>query len=93
MRFTSHRSRITVRPDFIFPKARLAVFVDGCFWHGCPKHSNPVKWVKKSSMTEGNLSRKAAKAQRSGKKFWRDKMAGNIARDRFVNRNCGRRGG
>jgi len=28
------------RPDFIFPKARLAVFVDGCFWHGCPRHSN-----------------------------------------------------
>src|SRR4051794_20953729 len=27
------------RPDFIFPKLRLAVFVDGCFWHGCPKHS------------------------------------------------------
>ena len=25
------------RPDFIFRPARLAVFVDGCFWHGCPK--------------------------------------------------------
>lgn len=29
------------KPDFIFPKFRLAVFVDGCFWHGCPKHSQP----------------------------------------------------
>jgi DNA mismatch endonuclease (patch repair protein) len=28
------------RPDFIFRQARLAVFVDGCFWHGCPKHCN-----------------------------------------------------
>jgi DNA mismatch endonuclease (patch repair protein) len=28
------------RPDFVFVKARVAVFVDGCFWHGCPKHSN-----------------------------------------------------
>ncbi|MGE5362150.1 MAG: very short patch repair endonuclease [Bacteroidales bacterium] len=26
------------RPDFIFRKERLAVFVDGCFWHGCPRH-------------------------------------------------------
>jgi DNA mismatch endonuclease (patch repair protein) len=26
------------RPDFVFPAARLAVFVDGCFWHGCPRH-------------------------------------------------------
>jgi DNA mismatch endonuclease (patch repair protein) len=25
-------------PDFVFPRARLAIFVDGCFWHGCPKH-------------------------------------------------------
>jgi DNA mismatch endonuclease, patch repair protein len=30
------------RPDFVFPKSRLAVFVDGCFWHCCPIHSvNP----------------------------------------------------
>lgn len=26
------------KPDFIFPKSKLAIFVDGCFWHGCPKH-------------------------------------------------------
>jgi DNA mismatch endonuclease (patch repair protein) len=26
------------RPDFVFPKLRLAVFVDGCFWHACPRH-------------------------------------------------------
>ena len=25
-------------PDFAFPSVKLAVFVDGCFWHGCPKH-------------------------------------------------------
>jgi DNA mismatch endonuclease, patch repair protein len=24
-------------PDIIFTKAKLAIFVDGCFWHGCPK--------------------------------------------------------
>ena len=28
------------KPDFVFPKLKLAVFVDGCFWHRCPKHSN-----------------------------------------------------
>ena len=28
---------ITGKPDFAFPRARLAVFVDGCFWHGCPR--------------------------------------------------------
>jgi DNA mismatch endonuclease (patch repair protein) len=28
------------RPDFIFPKLRVAIFVDGCFWHGCPRHGS-----------------------------------------------------
>lgn len=37
---TSHLTTrvFSVRPDFVFPKLRLAVFVDGCFWHGCPLH-------------------------------------------------------
>src|SRR5438128_3213667 len=40
------------RPDFVFRKARLALFVDGCFWHSCPKHatkpkSNAAFWQKK----------------------------------------------
>lgn len=40
------------KPDFIFPKNRVAVFVDGCFWHGCPRHgtqpkTNAVFWKKK----------------------------------------------
>ena len=26
------------RPDFVFPIVRVAVFVVGCFWHGCPRH-------------------------------------------------------
>ena len=30
-----HENDIIGRPDFWFPGARLAIFVDGCFWHGC----------------------------------------------------------
>ena len=33
----------SVRPDFVFPAHRLAVFVDGCFWHGCPLHATQPK--------------------------------------------------
>lgn len=29
---------LRVRPDIVFPRRRLCVFVDGCFWHGCPLH-------------------------------------------------------
>ena len=40
------------RPDFLFRQNRLALFVDGCFWHGCPKHckipaGNRAFWKKK----------------------------------------------
>jgi DNA mismatch endonuclease (patch repair protein) len=31
------------KPDFAFPKKRIAVFVDGCFWHGCPRCYKPPK--------------------------------------------------
>lgn len=39
-------------PDFAFPNRKLAVFVDGCFWHGCAKHATfPATrrafWLKK----------------------------------------------
>ncbi len=40
------------KPDFVFPALRIALFVDGCFWHGCPKHysaptTNVEFWNKK----------------------------------------------
>lgn len=30
---------LRTKPDIVFRKARVAVFVDGCFWHSCPEHS------------------------------------------------------
>ncbi|NNM48176.1 DNA mismatch endonuclease Vsr [Knoellia koreensis] len=32
-------------PDFVLPSRRLAVFVDGCFWHGCPEHGRRTPWT------------------------------------------------
>lgn len=45
-------SKLPGRPDFVFRAAKLAVFVDGCFWHGCRKHgrnpsSNREYWLPK----------------------------------------------
>lgn len=34
--WTLHPSEILGKPDFYFPKKKVAVFIDGCFWHGCP---------------------------------------------------------
>jgi DNA mismatch endonuclease (patch repair protein) len=54
------RYRVDARPvsglrrkaDLVFRSARVAVFVDGCFWHGCPRHmawpkANAVWWREK----------------------------------------------
>jgi DNA mismatch endonuclease (patch repair protein) len=32
-----------VRPDIVFTRAKVAIFVDGCFWHGCPTHGRQPK--------------------------------------------------
>ena len=45
-------ARVFGRPDFVFCVERVAVFVDGCFWHGCPRHAtkpgnNAVFWRRK----------------------------------------------
>jgi DNA mismatch endonuclease (patch repair protein) len=45
------RFRVGVRPipdlrraaDIVFTRSRVAVFVDGCYWHGCPDHHRPAK--------------------------------------------------
>lgn len=40
------------RADLVFPRQKVAVFIDGCFWHGCPEHhtvarSNATFWAEK----------------------------------------------
>ncbi len=35
--------RRPIRPDVVFTRRRVAVFVDGCFWHGCPEHGRAPK--------------------------------------------------
>jgi DNA mismatch endonuclease (patch repair protein) len=61
------RYRVSVRPikelrrtaDLVFTRAKVAVFLDGCFWHGCPQHhtvaaANAKFWADK---VEGNRVR------------------------------------
>lgn len=48
-----------IRPDIVFTRAKIAVFVDGCFWHGCPDHGtkptrNADYWTAK---LERNIER------------------------------------
>jgi DNA mismatch endonuclease (patch repair protein) len=70
------RPTFRVKPDFVFRQVRLALFVDGCFWHGCPKHAtkpvnNRAFWRRKP---EGNKKRDALVTRtlrRAGRVKWR----------------------
>ena len=68
-----HRRAATVKPDFVFPRLKLAVFVDGCFWHCCPKHAtkpanNAAFWRKKLAANKARDRRVTRTLRRLG---WR----------------------
>lgn len=51
-RFRTHAQDLPGRPDIANRRAKVAVFVDGCFWHGCPRHFKAPKtrrefWIEK----------------------------------------------
>ncbi|HET6398914.1 MAG TPA: very short patch repair endonuclease [Candidatus Thermoplasmatota archaeon] len=59
-RFRLHVKDLPGRPDIANKSARVAIFVDGCFWHGCPRHFKAPAtrcgfWVEK---TERNKRRR-----------------------------------
>lgn len=50
--FSYQPKKIIGKPDFFNKKSKVAIFVNGCFWHGCPKHfkmpkSNISYWKEK----------------------------------------------
>lgn len=60
------------RADIVFPRDRIAVFVDGCFWHGCPHHGT---WPKKNAdwwkaKIEGNRARDRDTDERLSSAGW-----------------------
>jgi len=68
-----HRRVAGSVPDFAFPHLRLVIFVDGCFWHGCPLHShapssNTGYWIPKLA---GNRARDRDATSRLRRAGWR----------------------
>ena len=52
---------LRARPDISIKKYKLAIYIDGCFWHACPIHAS---WPKSNS------------------EWWKEKIEGNVLRDR-----------
>ena len=73
LRFRLHRKDIPGSPDIVFVKQKIAVFVDGCFWHGCPSHgvqpqTNGKFWQRKIG---ANRTRDVRASLELGKLGWR----------------------
>ncbi|WP_411091629.1 very short patch repair endonuclease [Streptomyces sp. 049-1] len=74
--------------DIVFPKTKVAVFLDGCFWHGCPQHATRPKanaewWrtkleknMARDSETTGHLAARGWTVLR----FWEHEPTEDVAR-------------
>ncbi len=75
------RFRVNARPlksvrrtvDIVFPKVKVAVFVDGCFWHGCDEHYRPATGANSDfwhAKIAGNKSRDADTDRKLREEGW-----------------------
>ncbi|WP_370287452.1 very short patch repair endonuclease [Roseomonas sp. HF4] len=98
-RFRLHRKDLPGKPDVVLPRHRTAVFVHGCFWHGCPDcdrgqrrpKSNTAFWNAKLAANQTRDARDVADLQNLGwrvETIWecatRDPSRLNIILDRLV---------
>jgi DNA mismatch endonuclease (patch repair protein) len=89
-----------VKPDFVFAGLRAVVFIDGCFWHGCPLHAtkpagNAEFWDRKLRYTKERdqyVTRALRKRNWAVLRFWehelrhRDRVVTRLKR--CLDRNC-----
>lgn len=74
------------KPDIVFHRVKLAVFVDGCFWHGCPEHYNKPAtnvefWLAKISATKKRDQQVNKKLEEDGWqviRFWEHEIKDNL---------------
>ncbi|MHB8597480.1 MAG: very short patch repair endonuclease [Ktedonobacteraceae bacterium] len=81
------RPDMQYKPDFIFPKQRIAIFIDGCFWHGCPTcankkpASNSEYWTAKVSRNQKRDRTAYEKLSSEGwlvLRFWEHEIKNNL---------------
>jgi len=64
LRFRVNVSDLPGRPDIVLTRAKVAIFVDGCFWHGCPQHAVAPK--ANANWWRAKLDANAARDHRTG---------------------------
>jgi DNA mismatch endonuclease, patch repair protein len=75
--------------DIVFPKERVAVFIDGCFWHGCPEHgrvprTNSPYWREKLERNQARDRRNESVLRNEGwsvLRYWEHQPIDEVARE------------
>jgi DNA mismatch endonuclease, patch repair protein len=71
LRFRVHLRNLPGTPDIVLTRARIAIFIDGCFWHGCPTHAVSPKhnrdwWAQKLHINRERDARNDARLTEAG---------------------------
>lgn len=80
------KTKLPGSPDIIFPKQKIAIFVDGCFWHGCPIHGTSPKtnaefWIAKiqrNKERDNNVDMQLLALGWSPLRFWEHEIKKDI---------------
>lgn len=67
------REKLRGKPDLYFPSAKLAVFIDGCFWHRCPRCF--VKPKSKNEYWDGKIAGNTARDKETNKLLRKEGIA------------------
>jgi len=86
LRYRLSAPKLCAKPDLVFPRQRIAVFVDGCFWHGCPQHytlpkSRPEFWTAKLTDNVSRDRRQTASLRKEGwtvLRFWEHELRSSL---------------
>jgi DNA mismatch endonuclease (patch repair protein) len=92
LRFRKHAQPVPglrCNADIVFPRERVAVFVDGCFWHGCPIHGrvpnrNSSYWADKLTRNMARDERNTLTLTREGwlaLRYWEHETPSDVAAD------------
>ena len=74
------------KPDIVFPSKKLAIFIDGCYWHGCPKCYNEPKtnteyWKNKIARNQQRAKTVRRQLNRNGwqvMRVWEHELKNNL---------------
>ena len=85
-KFTTNDKHLIGKPDIVFSKQKIVIFIDSCFWHGCRFHcrkpkSNKSYWNKKILLNKKRDKIVSAKLKKDGWlviRFWEHSLRSNI---------------